>query len=87
VSRSTATTYLQIEADTYNNYGEPRVRNIRVVNATQKRPTKPKPGAVIVRLEIEVPDGAFLPLRPEAKVIVPESMTEQVPVVVEAVEP
>jgi hypothetical protein len=87
VSKHTATTYLQIEAEAYERYGETFIREISVVNATQRRPKKPRPGAVVVRLEVEVPDGAFLPLQPQAKVVVPESMAEQVPVVVEAVEP
>lgn len=81
----TAEVFLQLEADTWTLRDEETVRKIRVVGYTQKRPTRPKPGSVVVKLEIEVPDGAFLPLRPAAKVVVPESMTVTAPVEVEAV--
>jgi hypothetical protein len=37
-----------------------------------------------VKVTIEIPKGAFLPLRPEAIVIVPESLTAPHPVTVEA---
>ena len=77
MSSHEATAYLQLEPDFYIAYGgaEPTVRSIKAVALTQKRPQRQKSGTVLVKLTIRVPDAAFLPLRPEAVVVVPESMT------------
>ena len=78
--------YVQLEADLYG--PDPgRVRDIKAVALTQKRPQRQRPGTVMVKLRVRVPDGAFLPLRPEAIVVIPEGMTVAEPVVVEAVDP
>lgn len=91
VTSHKATFYLQLEADVNQRYigGEHReaVTGIRAVAITQKRPTRPRSGAVITKLTIQVPDGAFLPLRPEAVVVIPEGMTELSPIQVEAIDP
>lgn len=63
------------------------VRTIRAVGITQKRPVRPKSGTVVVKLAVEVPDAAFYPLRPEATVVIPSSLTQPHPVVVEARDP
>lgn len=85
-----ATFYLQLEAEYGSKWsGNERVeyvRGIKATTVTQKRPTKPRSGAVITKLTVEVPDGAFLPLRPEAVVVIPEGLTELVPIEVEAVD-
>lgn len=82
-----AEVYLQLEADTWQFRDTENVRSIKVVGYTQKRPTRPRPGSVVVKLEVQVPDAAFLPLRPAAKVVVPDELTQHVPVEVEATAP
>lgn len=81
-----ATMYVQLEPEFWTFRGETKVRDIRAVRMTQKRPVHQRGGTVLVKLTIRVPDNAFLPLRPEAIVVVPESMTSAEPVTVEAVE-
>jgi hypothetical protein len=82
-----ATVYLQVEPERTPYYDADDVRGIRgakVVNATQKRSARPKGGTVEVKIAIELPKAAFLPLRPEATVVVPESLTAPHPVEVVA---
>lgn len=84
-----ATFYAQVEPE-WSNYavgGEKQLRGAKVVGITQKKPGKQKGGTVLVKLTIRVPDGAFLPLRPEAIVVIPEDMTATTPVEVIAEDP
>lgn len=85
-----ATAYLRLRPE-YRRYysAAPRdtpdaISGAKVVGATQNKSQHPKPGTVEVKLTIEIPKGAFLPLRPEAIVIVPESMAQPHPLTVEA---
>lgn len=94
MSRSTghvdATFYAQVQPEWgYASYaGDERpIRTAKVVGITQKRPDRPKSGTVLVKLTLRIPAAAFYPLRPEAVVIVPESMTETTPVEVVADDP
>lgn len=85
-----ATFYAQVEPEwsTYTNRDGDRVlRGAKVVNITQKRPTRPKGGTVLLKLTVRVPAGAFLPLRPEAVVVIPEGMAETTPIEVVAEDP
>jgi hypothetical protein len=85
-----ATFYAQVEPEWgYRAPGdeERSLRRVRVVRVTQQRPTQPKPGTVLVKLTLRVPAAAFYPLRPEAVVVVPESLTEATPVEVVAEDP
>lgn len=66
--------YVQIEPDWYRYAGEPVLKGAKAVAITQKRPSRPRGGAVTVKLTVRVPDGAFLPLRPEAVVVIPTDM-------------
>lgn len=59
----------------------------KVERITQTKPDKPIAGTVTVKLTIRVPIAAFLPLSPEAVVVVPESMIEANPVEVVAQDP
>lgn len=82
-----ATVYLQVAPETSRYYpkDDPNgIRGAKVVGSTQKRSSKPQAGTVEVKLTVEIPKAAFLPLRPEAIVIVPESMTTPHPITVEA---
>jgi hypothetical protein len=64
-----AATYLQVKADFW--MGD-RVRSAKVVRATQKAPGDAQlPGTVLVKITLDIPENAFLPLRPEAIVTIP----------------
>jgi len=85
-----ATFYAQVEPEWSrwaNTVGEQRLVGAKVVTITQKKPAKPRGGTVLVKLTIRLPHGAFLPLRPEAVVVVPEDMTVTEPIEVEAGDP
>ncbi len=86
-----ATFYAQVEPE-WSRYvssmtGERRLEGAKVVTITQKRPQKPRGGTVLVKLTVRVPAGAFLPLRPEAVVVIPDDMTVTTPVEVIAEDP
>lgn len=72
------TAYLQVRADRYP-------FELRVLKATQRKPTVVEPDCVVVKVKLRVPRAAFEPLRPEAVVTVPESLVQH-PVAVEAVD-
>lgn len=55
----------------------------KVVAITQKRPERPRRGVVICKLTLRLPASAFLPLTPEAIVVVPEGATEVIHVEVD----
>lgn len=86
----TAPAYLQVEPTFKSWVGasqrdeESSIAGARVVNVTQTRPTKPKPGAIILKVNLQISVAAFVSLKPEATVVIPESLTTPVPVVVEA---
>lgn len=85
-----ATFYVQLEPDIVaNSYAAPWVKAIKAVGLTLKRPGRPRGrvGTVTVKLTVRVPDAAFLPLAPEAVIVVPVDMTELNPVEVEASAP
>lgn len=85
MSTHDATFYIQLSPEFYRSYGdESRVRSIKAAALTQARPRKQQSGTVLVKLTVRVPDAAFLPLRPEAVVVVPEDMTAIGPIEVEA---
>lgn len=69
----------------------PGLDGIKAIALTQTPPRggrRDPRGTVVVALTIEVPDGAFLPLRPEAVVVVPEGLTAlSEPIRAEAVSP
>lgn len=85
-----ATFYAQVEPE-FSRYadreGNRSVVAAKVVTITQKRPQRPRGGTVLVKLTLRVPEAAFLPLRPEAIVVIPEDMTVTTPVEVIAEEP
>lgn len=86
------TGYLQVEPIWANLYGVDRddpdhLRGAKVVAVTQKRSPKPRAGVLEIAVTIEIPAGAFIPLRPEATIVIPESMTVPHPIAVEATDP
>lgn len=87
-----ATVYLQVQPE-YNRWVSASsrdtadaIRGAKVIGSTQNRSQSPKPGTVEVKITVELPKGAFLPLRPAAVVVIPESMTQPHPVEVEALD-
>lgn len=85
-----ATAFLQIEPEWTRFFsGSERddpsnVIGAKAVAITQKRSKSPRAGTVEVKVTIEIPTGAFGPLRPEATIVIPEDLTIPHPVVVEA---
>ena len=63
-----------------------RWNDLRVVKATNRRPTSTPERSIVVKLNIEVASEAFLPLQPEVKIVVPTEMVEH-PVHVSIQEP
>lgn len=75
------TFYVQVEPDVFvPSSGQFRVRSAKARTVTQKRPTAPLGGAVVVKLTLRISNKAFLPLEPEATVTIPDSLAELVPV-------
>lgn len=69
-----ATTYLQIEPDW--SYDATTVLGAKVVRCTQRAPKdKQLSGTVLVKITIDVPESAFLPLTPEGVVTIPDNLT------------
>lgn len=86
-----ATFYAQVEPE-WSRYashitGEKRLQGAKVVTITQNKPAKQRGGTVLVKLTIRVPVAAFLPLRPEAVVVIPDEMTVAEPLEVHAADP
>lgn len=86
-----AIVYLQVQpeytwrAKQSRRFDEPEaLEGAKIVGYTQNKAQKPKPGTVEVKVTVELPKGAFLPLRPEAIVVIPETLTTPHPVTVEA---
>lgn len=86
-----ATFYAQVEPEwsrwQTDGQGNPALDSAKVVTVTQKKPGRPKGGTVLVKLTLRLPHGAFLPLRPEAIVVIPEDMTVTSPIEVLAEHP
>src|SRR4051812_17603739 len=88
-----ATVYLQVQpeytywAKSQREFDKPEsLEGAKIVGYTLNKPQKPKPGTVEVKITIEIPKGAFLPLRPEAVIVIPETLTQPHPVEVEALD-
>lgn len=92
-SDTEATVYLQVQPE-YTYWAKNRrefdkpgsIDGAKIVGFTQNKPQKPKPGTVEVKITLQIPKAAFLPLRPEAVVVVPETLTQPHPVEVEALD-
>lgn len=84
-----ATFYVQVEPKWGYSYAgmEPPLVGAKAVRMSQKKPGRPAPGTVMVKMTLRIPDAAFLPLRPEAVVVVPEDMVVTNPLEVSAEDP
>lgn len=67
--------------------GNAILEKAKLANATIKKPEAQKPGTVLLKLTVRVPAGAFLPLSPQAVVVIPDGMTVTEPIEVEAGDP
>jgi hypothetical protein len=67
--------------------GHPILDTAKVVALTQSKPERPRRGTVQVKLTLRLPAGAFLPLAPEAIIVIPADLVERGPVVVDATDP
>ena len=86
-----ATMYVQVAPEFHrwlaDSAGNRLLEGAKLANATIKAPEQQKPGTVLLKLTVRVPAGAFLPLAPQAVVVIPEGMTVTEPIEVEAGEP
>ena len=90
-----AEVYLQLApqwSPAYSTYwrdaaGNRILEGAKVVRHTLTRPERPAAGTVLVKVTLRLPAGAFLPLQPEAIVVVPDSMIVTTPLEVEATHP
>lgn len=83
-----ATFFVQLKPRWSQYYSvDPALLGATVKNVTQNRPKQPEGGTVTVKLTLRLPAGAFLPLRPEATVVIPEAFTLATPVEVTVQDP
>jgi hypothetical protein len=82
------TFYVQVAPEFYR-YDNSRLNKIRATALTQKRPTttRGRNGTVTVKLTLDIPDEAFLPLQPEAVIKVPSDLVAITPLSIEATDP
>jgi len=67
--------------------GNKIIEGAKLANVTIAKPGQQQSGTVLVKMTIRVPAGAFLPLAPEAVVVIPEDMTITSPIEAEAGDP
>jgi hypothetical protein len=82
------TVYLQVVPRWRRSYGgqDPALDSIKVERVTDRQPKKPLAGSVVTKLTLDVADAAFLPIRPEAIVVIPVDHTQAVEVETEPIE-
>lgn len=76
--------YVQVEPDFWGTAG--RLRGAKAVRITQSKPHRPIGGTVMCKLTLRFPASVFMPLQPEAVVVIPEGMAAVTPIEVEAME-
>lgn len=52
------------------------VHGISAQRVTTRKPNPPIAGSLVVKLTLDVPDAAFLPLAPSADVVIPAEFTQ-----------
>lgn len=68
-----ATFHVQLRPE-FTRYGR-TLRRVVLERATQEKPRKPVGGTLMVKVTLNIPDEAFMPLEPEAEVDVPVEAT------------
>jgi hypothetical protein len=70
------TFYVQLSPK-WNSWDKNRLEGIALARATQKKPDKPVPGTITVKLTLALPDDAFKPYEPVVKIEIPENQISQ----------
>lgn len=70
--------YLTLEAK-WSKWNPDTITSIAVVGTTKTRPRNPR--GPVVKLTLNLPDQAFMPLRPEVTIDIPEEAIDFTPVV------
>ncbi len=73
--------YVQLEPSFF---ATGRLRDVRAMRLTQRRPRDQASGTALIKLTVRVPESVFMPLRPEAGVVIPEDMILAKPIEVQA---
>lgn len=84
------TFYVQVEPNFGRyNWDKDKLTGIKAKSITQSRPTQTRGrnGTVTVKLTLDIPDEAFMPLQPEAVISVPSDLVAITPLVIEATDP
>lgn len=77
------TFYVQLSPK-WSSWDKTRLEGVSLARATQKKPDKPVPGTITVKLTLALPDDAFKPYEPAVKVEILENMvTKNIEVTVE----
>lgn len=76
------TVYLQVEPHISRYSGKPD--SMHVARTTSSKPKKPLGGTVTVKVTLDIPVEAFMPLEPEATIVIPAAMIQPNPIEVEA---
>lgn len=63
------------------------IKSGTVTGSTVKKPSRPTPGSVVLKVTLRIPKAAFVALQPEAIVVIPEHLTTGVPIEVTAEDP
>jgi hypothetical protein len=79
------TCYLQVEP-TFARWDPDKVYSITVKRVTQRNPRDPLPGCVVVKLNLNIADAAFEPLKPVVDVDIPADLTQAVTAEAEPIE-
>jgi hypothetical protein len=81
-----ATFHVQLDP-VWSQYDDEKVIGAKAARMTLGKPDQPRGGAVMVKLTVRLPKQAFLPLRPEAVIIIPAERIIATPIEVTAEDP
>jgi hypothetical protein len=86
-----ATMYVQLapEWERYweDDEGNKILAKAKHVATTLNKPPRQRSNTVLLKLTVRVPAGAFLPLAPQAVVVIPEGMTTTEPIEIQVEDP
>lgn len=71
-----ATFYVQLTPK-WSYWDKDKLESISMARATQKKPDKPVPGAVTIKLTVKVSESVFEPFTPTVEIVIPEKMVDQ----------
>lgn len=76
------TFYLQFEGERSHHHTD-RIGRIVARRISQNKPSRPASGSVVVKMTVDMPEEAFLPLEPLVDIVIPLDRTMPVSVTVE----